>query len=323
MPCRLLCFGRLQDHQQRSALRAQVIQQSAGPEEARIEARVLLRLARQQQCQIVLHPVPLRRAAIGEVEVPDEDRYGIVVCERRQHLPCRQHRHQGDCSGRALVAGVEKPERLHLVAPELDSNRLRKPRRMNVDDAAPAAGLAWPLHGGHEVVTHPRPALQQRFQLQTLALLDGVGQRVQEPGGDGPLHQRHGRRYHQRWTLGRMLSQHSQRAQPLVYRRGVQQQALVREHLGLGEVLDRRLLAAVGDELLRHAPRVLGTGAHDYHGPAELGPKRAQHVGLGRFGQGDDPRVAGRQVSGQPFVRGHTLKGVKKAAQTHSFACSL
>ena len=79
-----------------------------------------------------------------------------------EELRGRQEHHALDLAGRALVGRVERPERVDLVAEELDPDRQLGRRREDVDDAAAPGELAPPRDLEHRRVAELEQLAEQR-----------------------------------------------------------------------------------------------------------------------------------------------------------------
>ena len=127
---------------------------------------------------------------------------------------------------------IERPDRLDVVAEELDPRGLGRGCRIHVDDPAAPRERAGLADLGHRLVAEgeePCGGLLPRQRRADRERATALGERV---GGDGPLH-RGAQRCDDRERLA--LAKSPERKEPLVHRGRRRRPGLVRQRLALGE----------------------------------------------------------------------------------------
>ncbi len=109
---------------------------------------------------------------------------------REQELRRGQEHGPLHLAGRPLVGRIERPQRIDLVAEELDADRQRHRWREHVDDAAAPGELATTGHLGDRAVPEVEQVAQQRVQVEPGARPQLAWRRRQVVRGDGVLEQR-------------------------------------------------------------------------------------------------------------------------------------
>ena len=167
-------------------LGGQVVEWAAVAEEAGVEGRLADALAAAHDLDVLLHarqrvvvdaaPVEQRLDGLERLRVD-----GVVEGGGDRHAPHGLRR--------ALRLRVKGADVLDDVAEELDADGRGGAGRVDVQDAAAAAGRAGRLDGGLHDVAHGGPLHQQRARLHALADGEGVGGVLELVGAQGALAQ--------------------------------------------------------------------------------------------------------------------------------------
>ena len=277
--------------------------------------------------QVVDDAVAVGGPGVREVERSDHLVDGSVVDESGEELGGRQDGERVEVVDRALGTRFERPQGVDTVAPEVDSRRMRVSRAEDVDDAAPAGGCPRLVHDGADAVGHARPLLEGGLHAQLLVGADGLRLPAQQVRGQRLLHQpRHGgddQRSGVPGSVGRSIGRDASADEPVQRAEGgdalvdgpcLDGQALVGQELGLGELVDRGVVAAVGLELADEAASVVGMRRDDDDGACPAMPERGEDVGLGRLDGGRrQPTASRRDLLAQALEHGQRGKAVDEA----------
>ena len=204
---------------------------------------------------------------------------------------------------------------------------MRVSRAEDVDDAAAAGGCPRLVHDGADAVGHARPLLEGRLHAQLLVGADGLRLLAQQVRGQRLLHQpRHGgddERSGVPGSVGRSIGRGASADEPVQRAEGgdalvdgpcLDGQALVGQELGLGELVDRGVVAAVGLELADEAASVVGMRRDDDDGACPAMPERGEDVGLGWLDGGRrQPTASRRDLLAQALEHGQRGKAVDEA----------
>ena len=300
--------GAFQHH---NAVPVQVLQQAGVVEEAVVEDEAFDVGRGEEGYQFILDALLHLAIAPGEVHPLDELFHPAAVGDSRKLFPGRDDFHPLGGGHRPLALGVELPDCVDLVVPQLDAKGQVGVGREDVDDAAALAEGPGRLHHGFVAVAESHPLDQQVVQTYPLADFQrvAIGTVAQSPGhymprqgrthggADGRHHYR--RRLSERSAVGG--SKGSQGGQALVAGVGVHRQPLEGQHLRFGQQERWPIVAQVGQQVVVETPGVLRPGG--YHQRRRLaqapqgcdvgrgGPLAHRHLG-GRLAGADSLRLA-------------------------------
>ena len=115
-----------------------------------------------------------------------------------EELPRRREEGRRGLVLRALTRGIEGPNRIDVIAPEFDSQRIRELRREHVDDVAPNGDFTGFLDEGHALISEAHEASKQDVAIEFLADEDAFGHASQRRAGRYAKRQSGKRRHHDR-----------------------------------------------------------------------------------------------------------------------------
>ena len=260
--------------QYEAAIRGQVFQQAAVVQQAGIERQGFQVGSGQQARQFLFHPLPHLRAAAGEVHAVNQACHPFAVGEGGELLAGGNDAHPRPLAPFAGVGGkgtlgmgVEPPDGVYLVVPQLYAVGKLGVGWEDVQDAPPVAEGAGNLHHRLAAVAQLDPTGQDLVQADALPSLPDVPGSAaavgHDAGGQCPPQGRAHRRHHQG---GRMLrpvrrvkgaGQGRQSRQTLVARIGVHGQPLEGQRLRFGQQMRRLILAQAGQQLVVQPAGVL------------------------------------------------------------------
>ncbi len=278
--------------------------------EAGVHRRVVLGDAGHEVGKLVLHTVALGRAGVLEVEPAHELVDTGVVGERGEDLAGGEDSQRVDALPGALGVGVEEADAIDHVAPEVDTGGPLLSGAIDIDDAAAPGGGPGVVNEGADAIADNRPMPQEGIERQALAEGDRTGSVAEGLRRQRLLQQaRDGRDDKRRLVIGigrGGTGEGAEGAYALVDGAGLDGEALVGEHLGLGEVHNGDVVVAVDVELFDKATSVIGVGTDDDQGTAQVAPEAGDDEGLCRFrGGGGGAASSGGEIRHAP-VRGHT-----------------
>ena len=220
----------------------------------------------------LIHLIAGRRPERIEEPVAEPAEHLVV----EQDLADRRKGHALRRARRALRLGVERPQRLHHIAEEIEPVRLDRGRRKDIDDPAPDRILALLAHRARADITVEGEIFGEVGCLHRLPLADREGRPAQRRNRRHALHQRARGRHHQQRPLRRLIpcDPREARAAPRGHRRR-RADPVIRQHIPARQV---RLLQPRRGEL-RHPPRRLRHPviARDIHtDPAALHQRLAE-----------------------------------------------